>query len=47
MLLHLLPLVAAVLAVPLPPQLVARAQPVIPVLGFGVIAGPSGHADLV
>eukprot|EP00891_Asterochloris_glomerata_P007202 jgi/Astpho2/7202/fgenesh1_pg.00113_%23_37_t len=44
MLLHLLPLVAAVLAVPLSPQLVARAQPVIPVLGFGVIADPSGYA---
>ena len=47
MLLQLLPLVASALALLFPPQLLVRALPVIPVLGFGVIADPSGHTASV
>ena len=47
MLLQLLPLVATTLALLFPLQFLAQAQPVIPVLGFGVIADPSGHTDTV
>ena len=47
MLLQLLALVASSLAVLLPLPRLARAQPVIPVLGFGVIADPSGHTASV